>query len=233
MSAVAASSDQATQHDQAAARVAPASRLDRLVSQPTVIAATLALDFVTVIAAGVATFVLWLEGSLTGGAVMAMALVAACVPVVLKSRWAYTIPALSSLANQLAELALALFVAISGLMIVNMVAGVDVAPLRAWTLHWYLFALAACLAERFVLTRMLANWSKAGRMARRTIIVGGGKPTFDLIERWTGPARTPSRSSAYSTTATNTARPNRSAATPSLGASRTSRPSAATSASTS
>ena len=179
MSAVIASSEQTSQ----AARPAIGTRPDRLVSQPTVIATTLALDVATMIATGLATFALWYEGPLTVGAFMAIAAVAACAPIVLKSRWAYTIPALSSVAHQLAELALALFIAISALIIVNIVAGVDITPLRAWALHWYLFALAACVAERVVLARMLAGWSKAGRMARRTVIVGGGKPTFDLIER--------------------------------------------------
>ncbi len=179
MSAVIASS----QRDQAADRPGAAPRPLRLVSQPTVIATTLAMDVATVIAAGFLSYGMWFDGPLTLGAFMAMAGVAACVPVVLKSRWAYTIPALSSVAHQLAELALALFAAIGVLMIVNIVAGVDIGPMRAWTLHWYLFALAAGLAERFVLTRMIASWSRADRMARRTVIVGGGKPTFELIER--------------------------------------------------
>ena len=184
MPAAYASTEQtAASRDQAPPHPAVAERLDRLISQPTVIAATLAVDVATVVAAGALSYAIWFEGAAGVGAFMAMLAVAAVVPVVLKSRWAYTIPALSSLAHQLAELALALFVAISGLLIVNIVAGVDIAPIRAWAMHWYLFALAACMAERLVLTQLLQNWAKAGRMARRTVIVGGGKPTFDLIER--------------------------------------------------
>ena len=155
----------------------------RLISQPTVIATTLAADVATIVATGALSFALWYEGGAGPSALIAIAAVTAGVPAVLKSRWAYTIPALSSPAQQLAELALALFVAISAVIVVNVVAGVAVAPMRGWALHWFLFALAACMTQRLVLVRLLANWSKAGRMARRTVIVGGGKPTFDLIER--------------------------------------------------
>jgi Undecaprenyl-phosphate glucose phosphotransferase len=184
MPAAFASSEQsAAQRDKAAPRPASAQRPTRLISQPTVIAVALTLDVATIFATGLLSFALWFDGALAPGAILAMAAIAACVPVVLKSRWAYTIPALSSVAHQTAEIAFALFIAISAFIIVNLVAGVDIGPMRSWALHWFGLALAACVAERLVLSRLLANWSHAGRMARRTVIVGGGKPTFDLIER--------------------------------------------------
>ncbi|MBX3528020.1 MAG: undecaprenyl-phosphate glucose phosphotransferase [Rhodoblastus sp.] len=173
----------AASRENAQSRPVGSEKPGHLISQPTVIAATLASDVATVIATGALSFALWYEGGVGLGAVFAVVAVAAAVPAVLKSRWAYTIPALSSLAHQLAELALALFVAISAMIVVNVVAGVAVGPMRGWALHWLLFALAGCMTQRLVLVNLLANWSKAGRMARRTVIVGGGKPTFDLIER--------------------------------------------------
>ncbi len=183
MTAAVAPSEQAAQRDKAAMRSTFAERPNRLVSQPTVIALTLAADVATNLAAGWITFFLWSNGAFGPATLLAIVSVAAIAPIVLKSRWAYTIPALSSIAQQIVEVALALFVAISGFLIVNIVAGVDVAPMRAWALHWFLLALAASLFQRLVLSRLLGNWSKAGRMARRTVIVGGGKPTFELIER--------------------------------------------------
>jgi len=175
--AVASTEQTAAPRDQAAARQAP--RPDRLISQPTVIAATLAADIAMIAGTGLLTF----DGATGASELLAILAVAAVAPIVLKSRWAYTIPALSSGAQQVAELALALFVSISGLLIVNIVAGVDVGPMRGWTLHWYVLALSAGVAGRLVLARVLDSWSRAGRLARRTVIVGGGKPTFDLIER--------------------------------------------------
>jgi len=183
MSALIASSETTTSRETAALRPAPAQRPDRLISQPTVIAVALATDIAAVVVMGLLTFRLWFDGAFGPGAMIAILAVAAITPAILKSRWAYTIPALSSVAQQIAELGLALFVAISAFVIANIVAGVNVAPMRDWAVHWFLFALAACLSTRLVLSGMIAAWSKAGRMARRTVIVGGGKPTFDLIER--------------------------------------------------
>ncbi|HMN74088.1 MAG TPA: undecaprenyl-phosphate glucose phosphotransferase [Rhodoblastus sp.] len=181
--AFASSNQTAASRGAAAPRPSAAQSPDRLISQPAVIALTLAADVAVIVGAGLFTFWMW-SGTVFGpGALVSVLLVAAVAPVVLKSRWAYTIPALSSVAQQIVELAIALFASISGLLIVNIVAGVDIASIRDWALHWFLVALAACLGLRLVLARMLGAWSRAGRMARRTIIVGGGKPTFDLIER--------------------------------------------------
>ncbi|HRY03936.1 MAG TPA: hypothetical protein P5256_12450, partial [Beijerinckiaceae bacterium] len=131
----------AASRENAQSRPVGSEKPGRLISQPTVIAATLALDVATVIATGSLSFALWYEGGVGLGAVFAVVAVAAAVPAVLKSRWAYTIPALSSVAQQLAELALALFVAISAMIVVEVVAGVAVGPMRGWALHWFLFAL--------------------------------------------------------------------------------------------
>ncbi|MFT4098769.1 MAG: undecaprenyl-phosphate glucose phosphotransferase [Rhodoblastus sp.] len=184
MRAVFASSDQnAASRGEAAPRHIAAQPPERLISQPTVIALTLAADVAIVIGAGFFTFWMWSGVAFGPAVVVSVLAVAAVAPVILKSRWAYTIPALSSLSHQIVELAIALSLSISGLLIADIVAGVDISTIRDWALHWLLVALVACVGLRLMLASLLRAWSKAGRLARRTVIVGGGKPTFDLIER--------------------------------------------------
>ncbi|MFV0280386.1 MAG: undecaprenyl-phosphate glucose phosphotransferase [Rhodoblastus sp.] len=184
MSVVFASSEQgAASDEETTQRAIFMPRPERLVSQPSVIATTLALDLATTALAGFLTASEWFERTPKPGVIFTILVVALCTSFVLKSRWAYTIPALSSFVQQMAECALALLVAIGALVVIHMVAGVDIAPMRGSLLQWYALALGAIVAQRFILVRLLAYWSRAGRMARRTVIVGGGKAASDLIER--------------------------------------------------
>lgn len=155
----------------------------RLISQPLVIAAVLALDVIAIAVTGLATHATALDGAPGVRTWMAIFGVALATPVILKSRWAYTIASLSRPAHQVAEVALALFLGLCAVAVATMLASADVAAIRYWALHWFPAAFIVCALERLMLSQILAAWTRAGRMARRTVIVGGGKPTFDLIER--------------------------------------------------
>lgn len=155
----------------------------RLISQPMAIAATLAFDVLAIAATGLAT-----HGSAIGSGLglkswAAILGVAIAAPIVLKSRWAYTIPALSRPAHQIAELGLALFLGLCAVAVATILFTSDIQSIRGWAMRWFPAAFIVCALGRLGLAQALAAWSRAGRMARRTIIVGGGKPTFDLIER--------------------------------------------------
>ncbi|MBE7184993.1 MAG: undecaprenyl-phosphate glucose phosphotransferase [Methylobacterium mesophilicum] len=52
---------------------------------------------------------------------------------------------------------------------------------RFWLGSWYLTGLALLLLFRFVMSRVLRKWARDGRMERRAVIVGGGKPAEALI----------------------------------------------------
>jgi Undecaprenyl-phosphate glucose phosphotransferase len=52
---------------------------------------------------------------------------------------------------------------------------------RAWAGGWYLTGLVALLVDRLVLTSLVRQWARAGRLVRRVIIVGGGREGESLV----------------------------------------------------
>jgi hypothetical protein len=50
-----------------------------------------------------------------------------------------------------------------------------------WLLAWMAAGVITLVAFRIVLNRIVMDWTKAGRLKRRTVIVGGGEPAADLI----------------------------------------------------
>jgi Undecaprenyl-phosphate glucose phosphotransferase len=52
---------------------------------------------------------------------------------------------------------------------------------RVWLLGWYSFGLAALLAERAAVAMITRQMSRAGRLDRRTVIVGGGPAADSLL----------------------------------------------------
>ena len=163
----------------AAVRLAPPPRI---VSQPMVIAVALGWDVAAVLIAGLFAHSHWV-GPADAHLAVALALVTAVFAGVMKARWAYTIAALSAAGRQVYLLGLSLFVALGVLIIVNVLADVPIEPLRVWLFGWFGIAWGCAALSRPLLARMLAGWERDGRLARRTVIVGGGKPTQDLIDR--------------------------------------------------
>jgi Undecaprenyl-phosphate glucose phosphotransferase len=158
---------------------------DRLISQPAVIATVLLFDAFAVLAAGVATYGHWFEGDDYSASFLMLALAGVTIAtmMILQSRWAYTIPSLSRAIPQIANVGVSAFMAVGGLIVGNALMGDHPDELRNWALEWFVYAWAACSAARFFVARALANWAQAGRLARRAVIVGGGDPAFELIQR--------------------------------------------------
>jgi len=52
---------------------------------------------------------------------------------------------------------------------------------RVWFGTWYVSSLVIFMAFRLVMSRLIRRWARNGKMERRAIIVGGGKPAEDLI----------------------------------------------------
>jgi Undecaprenyl-phosphate glucose phosphotransferase len=166
----------------AGGRRAPVAPPQLLISQPTVIAAVLTFDALATMAAGAVTY-----GQHAGASydlrflILALAGVGVGVLAVLGSRWAYTIPALSSATRQALEVALALLLSLAGFVVFGALTGAYAPAQRGWLLDWFLDAWALCVAARFGVAGMLAHWSHEGRLARRAVIVGGGDDASELI----------------------------------------------------
>ncbi|KQX42951.1 undecaprenyl-phosphate glucose phosphotransferase [Devosia sp. Root436] len=54
---------------------------------------------------------------------------------------------------------------------------------RVWLVSWYLGGAVLLVAFRIGLRALVQNWTAAGRLRRRTVIVGGGKDAETLIEQ--------------------------------------------------
>ena len=52
---------------------------------------------------------------------------------------------------------------------------------RLWFGAWYVTALVAFVGFRLVMSRLIRRWARNGKMERRAVIVGGGKPAEELI----------------------------------------------------
>jgi Undecaprenyl-phosphate glucose phosphotransferase len=61
---------------------------------------------------------------------------------------------------------------------------------RVWIASWFLTGLAVLAAERAILARITFEMAKAGRLARRAVIVGGGEYGHDLLRDF-GAAKSP------------------------------------------
>ncbi len=50
-----------------------------------------------------------------------------------------------------------------------------------WLLAWWVIGLAMLAVDRIIVHLLVRRWTRDGRLTRRTVIVGGGKPGEDLI----------------------------------------------------
>jgi Undecaprenyl-phosphate glucose phosphotransferase len=181
--AITASTETSVPRDAPGLGRAPVAPIDRLISQPAVIAGVLGFDVAANMIAGAVSCLSWYADDANLWLFVALIAVPAATALILQSRWAYTIPALSSAARQIVEVGFALIVALGGMIVVGVVTAADTEPLRGWALYWLIGGWCSIALVRVGLASRIAAWSKQGRMARRTVIVGGGKLTFDLIER--------------------------------------------------
>jgi len=54
---------------------------------------------------------------------------------------------------------------------------------RVWLISWYVAGCVVLIAFRLGLRALVRRWTEAGRLKRRTVIVGGGKDAATLIEQ--------------------------------------------------
>jgi Undecaprenyl-phosphate glucose phosphotransferase len=157
----------------------------RRVNKQKIIGYVLITDLVMMLASGMAAAWFLLPQPTGHGFVVVCDLLGTCAMTIyfLQRFWAYTIPALGALVRQMRALLGALigaFVTVTGVMFLL---GIDVMPYRLWLLGWMLAILVTLPVFRLVLARVIATAEMRGDLARRAVIVGGGKSCEDLIAR--------------------------------------------------
>ncbi|MCC7250633.1 undecaprenyl-phosphate glucose phosphotransferase [Hyphomicrobium sp.] len=158
----------------------------RNVSRPKLLFATSAVDAAIVVATGAAAFLLVGEGALSVSAMAAWtAVLALATTLELRRNWSYSVHALRHPTQQMGKIVksmLAVFCVAAG---ASYLTGLPTfAPLTG--LAWLSMAVALMTAQRFALARLLAGLTEAGRLVRRTVIVGGGPDAEHLIRTLEG-----------------------------------------------
>jgi Undecaprenyl-phosphate glucose phosphotransferase len=158
---------------------------DRLISQSTVIATILLLDGVSIIAGGLIAFRHYPAMAFASpfNLTATLFLVGLAAMLIIRARWGYTIPALSQVMKQAGESGLALLLALAAFLVVCVFAETDIVPVRNWAGLWFMCGWLGCICTRAVTALLITRWRKGGRLARRTVVVGGGDIAEDLIAR--------------------------------------------------
>jgi Undecaprenyl-phosphate glucose phosphotransferase len=102
---------------------------------------------------------------------------------ILQRLWAYTVPAFASFARQMRAVVFALvgaFVLVMGLMFLL---DVNVMIYRSWLISWLAFSFISMGMFRLLMSVAVADALASGELARRAVIIGGGKTSEDLIAR--------------------------------------------------
>ena len=181
--------------DEAVARPkAPALPPEERISQPRLVGALLAFDALNILASGLGAYLgastsLSMDWSMVWASLGAVTLFGLAA---LQARWTYTIRAMGQFARQSLSLALALGGALA-LWLAGCVLLGFAAPdlLRAWALLWFGGGWAVGCAARALFAVAVRVWTAQGRLARRTVIVGGGQhalETLRCLERSSGGA---------------------------------------------
>ena len=152
------------------------------VSRPKVIFSVSVYDFLGVAVAGL--IAAWLTGAhpdrASGTLAFIVAVVAAVIVSLMRREWAYTISALRAPGKQAPRIFKSLMAAFLGLSGISYLGRFYIfTPDEA--VIWFMLAGTLILASRFVVAKVLAFWTEAGRLVRRTVIVGGGPDAEAVI----------------------------------------------------
>ncbi|MCB1504768.1 MAG: undecaprenyl-phosphate glucose phosphotransferase [Hyphomicrobiaceae bacterium] len=150
------------------------------VSRPKLLLAVALSDFAAVTLTGIAAFRAHGATTLSVAPLVAIA-VALLVGIALKAQWSYSVASLNRLAPQIAKVCLS---AAGVLLIVGgafYLSGSALLP-RLTLAQWLATSTATLVVIRWAASAVVDDLTQAGRLVRRTVIVGGGKDADDLIE---------------------------------------------------
>jgi Undecaprenyl-phosphate glucose phosphotransferase len=152
------------------------------IDQPMLVATVAALDTAIVLVAALLARAAGPGAPLDVAPMLGVAMSGAAV-FALQRLWAYTVPALADPIRQSAKAAGGLLAAFGALMAIVYIGGFEGAAPRPFVLAWAALALAATLAGRIAIAWTLGRWIAAGRLVRRAVVVGGGRPAEELIRQ--------------------------------------------------
>ncbi len=152
------------------------------IDQPMLIAGVAALDTILVIVAALAAAALSPSSTVFSPLFFGAAM-SGVVLFALQKAWSYTIPALGHVVRQTAKVALGLGSAFAALLAVVYVFGLEAEAPRPFLLIWACLTFGLMVACRAALAWRIARWIAEGRLVRRAVIVGGGRPAEELIRQ--------------------------------------------------
>lgn len=154
-------------------------------SKQKIIGLVLIFDTMTLIGCGLWSAMAFLPARIGGDgtAFLLVGTVTGLTVYFLQRLWAYTMASLATLTRQIKAVIYALcgaFIVMTGLLFLI---GFDIMALRLWLLGWLLFSLVLLVGFRLLASVAITDAESRGDLARRAVIVGGGKPAEDLIRR--------------------------------------------------
>ena len=153
----------------------------RNISRPKILFATSTIDATILIATGVTAFIALEPAPASTLTIAAWTILVAIVTTLeLRRNWSYSIHALREPARQARKILRSVIVVFC--VIVGAAYLLKIAPFTPRTgAAWLGSAIVLMTAFRFVLARGLSHLTEAGRLVRRTVIVGGGPEAETLI----------------------------------------------------
>ena len=155
------------------------------VSKQKLIGLVLLFDVMMLSAIGMGTLLVYAGPKAFDGVIPILTLIAIpCLTIyILQRLWGYTIASLGAFPRQVRSLLLALCGAFILVMGVFFIFKVDVMAYRAWLLAWLAGSAMALVGFRLLTTIAISSYEARGELARRAVIVGGGKACEDMIHR--------------------------------------------------
>jgi Undecaprenyl-phosphate glucose phosphotransferase len=153
----------------------------RNVSRPKILFATSTLDAVILIVTGAVAFHL-MDGETTTLATLAAwsAAVALATTIELRRNWSYSIQALRRPVEQIGKIVKSTVTVLCLAIGASYLTGLPTLSPATGTV-WIVSAIALMTAGRFTLAHVLEDLTEAGRLVRRTVIVGGGPDAEHLL----------------------------------------------------
>jgi Undecaprenyl-phosphate glucose phosphotransferase len=152
----------------------------RNISRPKILFATSTVDAVILIATGFAAVRLLDAGTALATVAAWTAVIALATTLELRRNWSYSIHALRRPAPQAGKVVKSTLTVFCLVIGASHLVGLP-APSPAAGVAWLVSAILLMIAGRFGLARILDSLTDAGRLVRRTVIVGGGPDAEHLI----------------------------------------------------